>query len=133
LKGTTPLAQAQIEHLQRDYLAPSKAHIKRIVKKRRLINRACPEPESSRDVNAFNQAKRLGERIKLMTLRNAYGETTHLDAPPKRLPAIEFDYTRNATPPPRVEIGTHEDFVEIADEHARWFAAERKRLDAMKG
>jgi hypothetical protein len=134
LKGTTPLAQEQILHLQRDYLAPSKAHIKRLTRKRVLIRRASPNvPEPSRKVAHHNEARRLGERVKLMTLRSAYGQTSHLDAPPAKRAPVEFDYTRNATVPKDERVGTYDDFAAKADEQARWFAAERARLDAMKG
>lgn len=132
LKGTTPLAQAQIECLQRDYLAPSKAHIKRITRVRKRVLRARPAPTPSRVVDHHNEAKRLGERVKLISRRIEYGATSHLDAPPTKRAPVAFDYTRNATVPKVTET---RDFAYYAAESARLereMQAERARMEAMK-
>jgi hypothetical protein len=102
LRGTTPLAQAQIECLQRDYLAPSKAHIKRLTRRRPLVLLKRPAPPPSPvgdpDYRGHNRAHSLGQQSKLRNLRAAYGDPDILRKP-KPLAPIAFDYTKNATVP----------------------------------
>src|SRR5687767_4497292 len=125
LRGTTPLAQAQIEHLQRDYLQPSKAHIKRLTKRRplTLLKRPTPPPPTTGDpdLRGHNYAHALGQQSRLRNMRAAYA--THageaLLAPPKPPQPIAFDYTRNATVPPNRENWDHSHWVEESNRLAR--------------
>jgi hypothetical protein len=117
-KGTTPLAQQALDELRRDFLPPSKAHIKRLSRCRPLVLRARPAPEPSRDVNHFNHAYALGQEVKLLNARAASGVPLdcvriHEDRRP--------DYTRNATIPPKTTVGTHDDYVAEAERQARLF------------
>lgn len=123
LRGTTPLAQEQIDCLTRDYLAPSKAHVKRLVKKRVLIRRVQPtqiQAVGDADVRGHNNAHALGEASRLRNIRAAY--QTHageaLTAPPKAPAPVKFDYTRNATVPPR-DIWDHEHWVAESERLSR--------------
>ena len=117
LRGTTPLAQEQIDCLKRDYLAPSKAHIKRLHKKRPLVLlRPRPQPRNAvgdADIRGHNHAHGLGQASRLRNLRAAYGTAAGeaLTAPPKPVTPIAFDYTRNATVPPKRDTFDHDYWV----------------------
>lgn len=121
LKGTTPLAQYQIECLQRDYLPPDKAHIKRLKKCRPLVLIARPKPAPTHDIGDINHARRLGLKIQRMNKRIEYGthDPMHLRAPAKPTPTTAFDYTRNATVPPDRDNWSHEHWVAESERLSR--------------
>src|SRR6476469_619590 len=74
LRGTTPLSQWQIVCLQRDYLAPSKAHLKRLTRPRPMVLKARPKAwkPADPDVRGFNDAKRTSREVVRMAARVAH-------------------------------------------------------------
>ena len=132
LRGTTPLAQAQIECLQRDYVAPSKAHIKRLKKVRPLVLKAKPRAWSvpSPDVVSFNDAKRISREVVRMASRVAHN-LPPIQAP-KPVEQVRFDYTRNASVPKSDDDWNPDVIQAKIDKLAREAAAARAAADGVK-
>lgn len=98
LRGTTPLAQYQIECLQRDYLPPSKAHLKRLAKARPFVLKARPAKSIDQSPRrAFVDAHHTSLEVQRMANRAAHG--LNLLSPPKAPAPVRVDFTQNATVP----------------------------------
>lgn len=124
LRGTTPLAQEQIDCLQRDYLAPSKAHLKRLKKMRPLVLK--PRPPIWGDASgrlAFGDAYHNSLEVKRMAMRAAHDRPL---LPPTRKPEpVKYDFTRNATVPKSDEVFDHAYYVVEEARLAREFEQAR--------